>query len=287
MEGAFVFPKFNRPLYSRCKFLSTTAMLMSNVLILGPPSSGKIRIAQFLSNDFNTSRISSSSHSGVVYNFDLITKYYTANLNLLIEEFPNERDDLKQPLEELLKETYEELLSENLSDFVEVFQGVIFTLDAATTSSATRTKVLDIFTKIKELFIDHEAFFVVVQPESEIKKEDVDEFEDEVILSGFEFVNFSEDGKNEYMDKLGRDRLREILESHEWAATEPMSKERYETFKKRLAETLTQNLLTDDQVSLDDILLKLLLDKQKVLGMKPEERKEYVDKLVEEYLEFF
>ena len=46
-----------------------------------------------------------------------------------------------------------------------------------------------------------------------------EEWDDRSMEYGFEFVDYTADGKNEFGEKVGLERLREALEANEWAAT--------------------------------------------------------------------
>lgn len=261
-------------------------MASNNILMLGPPGSGKIRIAQLISGDHDTSTISQESHSGLVYTYNLATKYFSAKVNLLLEEYPDHRDS-DTALVELLQATYDELRSEQCAELRDAISGLIFTFDMSIPQE-TLEQLLGLFAKVKELFEDKDVFVVVVGTSEAANVEAV---EDQIILSGFEFLNFNESGKNEFMDKLGKDRLVEIVESHDWddVTTQSMSAEDYLKHQKEQADQMTEKLLSEEQaeVSFETMFHKLALAKEKAEGMNPEDKKAYVDKLVEEYLEYF
>lgn len=48
----------------------------------------------------------------------------------------------------------------------------------------------------------------------------VEEIEDLVITHGFEFINLNTQGINEFKEKQGKDRVVELIESHEWTNME-------------------------------------------------------------------
>ncbi|GEQ67034.1 hypothetical protein JCM33374_g697 [Metschnikowia sp. JCM 33374] len=271
-------------------------MRTNNVLVLGPPHSGKIRIAQHITKDLDTSTLQPESHSGLIYNYQLNTKYFSSNVNLLIEEYPDSRDSHASPVASL-QSFYTELKSPEYSELRDALDGLVFTVDFARHSDIF-SDLLDIFIQIKSLLEDNDIFSVVVSCNDSLSKSTVDMVEDEVISHGFEFVNFSEEGTNEYREKLGKDRLVEIFQSHEWSQTEnPISDETYTKHKTDklgpMAESLIANEAdeTTDQrlsrVDLDILFAKLKFDKQRAEGMSQEEKKSFVEDLVDNYMEYF
>lgn len=272
-------------------------MAPNNVLILGPPKSGKVRLAQFISDDYDTETIQETSHSGLIYNCDLATKYFQVNINLLVDEYPGSREDADKELVESLQEWLTEFSSEEMLELREALDGVVFTIAMETLASDSMGKFMDVATQIKEL-LHEEAFFVVGgSADREMDALKVEEIEDEVISSGFEFVNLQESGSNEYREKLGRDRVLEIFHSHTWSDMEKTSQpeevfvshkhDKLAGMSQGLLEVEEEQDLPEKELDLERILQKLRIDKEKVDTLKEDEKRDYVDKLVEEYLEYF
>lgn len=265
-------------------------MIPHNVLILGLPNSGKIRLAQYITGDLDTSTILSNSHSGLIYNSDLITKYFKINLNLLLEEYPEERGCPPEESIQHLQTWYTEFANDEYEELREALDGVIFTFNMDHTLPDTLQQSLEVISKIKELLGDWEGFTVVAgTSEKGIEKSEVEAMEDEVILFGFEFVNCNESGTNEFHDKLGKDRVKEVLDTHEWTNME-FTENDYVNNKESKIDLMTQGLLApeDDasKMTLDQLFAKLQVEKSKVEGMSSETREAYVQQVIDELIDY-
>ena len=129
----------------------------NNVLIVGPPRTGKKFIAQLLSGDLDSSTVSSKSHSGLVYQHAIETKYFKAMINLLIEEYPETRDF--PPTERDLAAFVDEIGKPEYQDLRDDLDGILFTIDlktAADTARDTQKLRLKQFERIRALFGDQE-----------------------------------------------------------------------------------------------------------------------------------
>lgn len=265
----------------------------NNVLVLGPPKSGKIRFAQFISGDYETETISDDSHSGLMYKCNLKTKYFSVDVNLLIEEFPESRKEPEEKWISSLQTWFGEFESDTMADLREVIEGVVFTVCVNEWDDNVIKQQLDILSNMKDLLKDNDPFFIVMGvSEHDIEQDTMADLEDLVLLNGFEFVYFNDSGMNEFRDKMGKDRLLEVLETHEWTQKHltHVSNEDYMAYKKEKMTLMTQGLLQEDDCNiptLDVLLQKLQIEKLKVEEMKENERKGYVDGLVDEFLEYF
>mmetsp|Transcript_4746 Transcript_4746/g.5758 ORF Transcript_4746/g.5758 Transcript_4746/m.5758 type:complete len:191 (-) Transcript_4746:6402-6974(-) len=103
-------------------------MIPNHVLVLGAPNTGKLRICELISSrklDFTS--VDSKSHSGLIFKTDLSTKYYSLRLNLLVDEYPQQRNSLEcnseeEEEEEAMREQEfegEESMDENHDENVE------------------------------------------------------------------------------------------------------------------------------------------------------------------------
>ncbi|KAM9939921.1 hypothetical protein OXX80_000621 [Metschnikowia pulcherrima] len=269
-------------------------MASNNVLVLGPPHSGKIRVAQHITKDLDTSTIQAKSHSGLIYSFRLVTKYYCSRVNLLVEEFPDSRnspDSTVASLEAFCKE----FGSSEFSELRDELDGLVFTLDVSKQSEAM--SLVDLYLKLKDMFEDDGVFMAVVAF-GNASQQNLDDLEDKVAARGVEFINFIEQGTNEYSEKVGRDRLMEIFEAHEWSHMEPRTKSN-ETVLHGSQElvaapevVLSKNDIDDEgertsRADLDTLFAKLKVDKLRAEGMSEKDKKTFVDELVEDYMEYF
>lgn len=265
----------------------------NNVLVLGAPGTGKIRLAQFITKDYDTSTLTDKTHSGLVYNGVLLTKYFTLKINLLIEEFPHDRTDPTLHPSKCLKDWYQEFLTDEMADLRDVIEGVVFTFNMDDYEAELLDEQLRLMGELKDLLEENDAFFVVMGiSTAEIDQNVLEDIEDQVIMNGFEFVNYNESGTNEFNEKTGRDRLREVFETHEWSQRKDpsLTEEQYMEHKQEKMLLMTESLLPNEEseeLPLDVLLKKLQLEKSKVAEMDENDRKAYVDSLVEEYLEYF
>lgn len=268
-------------------------MAPNNVLVVGAPKSGKIRLAQHISGDYETETILADSHSGLIYNCDLTTKYFTVNVNILIEEFPDDRNVLEKAVEICFSEWFDEFSAEEFVELREALDGFVYSVSMDKVDMIGFEKQLKIVAKIREI-LGEEVFFVVVgAADGKVGPLVVEEIEDQVIVNGFEFVNLQQSGINEYREKLGRDRLLEIFETHEWSNMEKVPlPEEYAAHKKDKLPEMAKGLLEDPDeeaadFDLERVLQKLRIDKEKFQSLDDKEKREYADNLVKEYLEYF
>lgn len=263
-------------------------MIPNNVLIIGPPGSGKIRLAQHISRDLDTGKISENSHSGLIYNCSLTTKYFSTEVNLLIEEYPEERGKISGENEYLksLQQWSKAFYSDDYKELRDAIDGVIFTIDPSETTTKTWSKTMELYSEVKEI-LDDVCFFAAVAAKTD-KAERLEEFEDECIQHGIEFVYEGETGTNEFKDKLGKDRVLEILETHQWSNVSSSDPEEYVRHKEDKIDDMTKGLLEDDDESipLDQLVDKLRLERSKVSSMKPEDRESYVKLVIEELIDY-
>lgn len=265
----------------------------NNILVLGAPGSGKIRLAQFITKDYDTSTIPKDTHSGLVYNTLLVTKYFTLNINLLIEEFPPNRNESTSDIQKCFKNWYEEFCSDDITELREVIEGVVFTLNMDGLDVAKLEDLLLILNDLKQLLIENDCFFVVMGISNGfLSANAITDIEDQVIMNGFEFVNFDESGTNEFKEKVGPDRMQEIFESHEWSQTmkSEITEADYIKHKHEKMLLMSESLLGSEGRQtplLENLMGKLRLEKAKVTEMDDGDKQNYIESLVEEFLEYF
>lgn len=258
----------------------------NNVLIVGPPHTGKLTIAQYVTKDFDCSTVSDHTHSGLVYQHLLRTKYFEANVNILIEEYPDSRvtesssDDLIRHLTsfaaEFAKSDYKELRDE--------LEGIVFTVDLQRWPVALLRTALEQFDCIKALFEDQELFYVVVGNAKDLVDEQVVEIEDEIMQFAFEFVDLSKSGENEFREKTGKDRLLELFESHDWSDFDSST-----VASKGLLpddfEQMTESLMDNEKLPFDKLLLRINAERERVKGLNDEEKERTVRAIVNDLME--
>lgn len=286
-------------------------MIPNHILIVGSPYSGNVKVAQLLSKEEDFQYVSrleeaaEESDSGLIIKTSLTTKYYSIKLNILVDEFSEAKGDsgitssYQRKLEDL-KQWQQEFISEEYEELREVLDGIIFTFSLEHDSAEFISQAMEILSSIKlALESDGEGdwpgFMAVVATSSieagdSIVSQDVlDDLEDIVILNGFEFVNFMEEGMNEYREKIGRDRVIELLETHEWSNMElkKSNDDQYRDNKlKKLEEMKTGLLEGSNETEITTIFEKLTIAKQHISTLPRDKRDAYANEIIDEIIDF-
>lgn len=236
-----------------------------------------------LFGDINDVDIPRDSHSGIIMKTKLKSLYYTCDVNILVDEYPASRDDVqKQDMYSSLVQWFDDFKSEECKELRDVLQGLIFTVNIDTQSADEVAKTLRLVSEIRELFQDN--FFCLVLGVSS-ERRDVLEIEDIAIENALEFVYFNESGENEFKDKIGKDRIKELLYSHEWESLD-IDEDTYKQGKVERAEEMTTGLLDDEKVDLTHVLDKLRSAKLTAADLDGEEKADYVNKVIEEMIDY-
>lgn len=288
-------------------------MIPNHVLILGAPNTGKLRICELISSrNLDFSSVDSKSHSGLIFKTDLSTKYYSLKLNLLVDEYPQQRCNSGCGLEEeeekinALKLWLNEFLSDDFQELREAIDGLIFCFRIDQDSLKYIEECLSVFSDLRDKLNEDRgdgSFSVVVGDSNERKINE--HVEDLVIPFGFEYVNLFEKGEDEFRDKIGQDRLLEIIETHEWSQMDLKkgSQGAYDEKKRNKMSDMTKGLLDgqDEQdgqygkdetqsklINLDDVLMKVQQAKQNVSNndMDDDQKEAYANKVIKDIIDF-
>ncbi|KAI5965665.1 IRC6 [Candida pseudojiufengensis] len=285
-------------------------MIPNHILIVGSPNSGKLRISDLIQSNTEVDRVESlvdkNSHCGTIHKTELTTKYYTIKLNILIDEYANCKDDESE--EHKIKAMInwcDEFLSEEMEELREVLDGIIFTINVKEDSEIYINSQMDVIDKIRsKLDSNHvwPGFIAVVGSLPVGSNEDqynskFEEIEDKAITYGLEFINFQLRGKNEYKETQGKDRILELIESHEWSNMELIksSTEMYESNKNEKLIQMSERLLQDDKEerttpehndSLDKWFTKLTLARENAKNLSPSDREEYANEVIKELVDY-
>ncbi|KAI5962863.1 IRC6 [Candida margitis] len=273
-------------------------MLPNHVLIIGPPNSGKLRMADLISKSdpaSTRSGVNDDSHSGIIQMTSFSTKYYTVDLKLMIDEYPSNRN--YSAYEEYIKELRDwkdEFLAEEAEELREVLDGIIFTINMNWDQSDFLPLLLNEIDDIRarvEQNGDWDGFWAVVGTvpsgeSAELFK--MDGIEDEVITHGFEFINMEQSGINEHRERMGRDRLLELFETHDWTNMELIRQDQnqYHDNKLNKLKEMHTGLLDENNVDLEQMFSKINLAKEKASKLPQAEREQYAKELVDEFMEF-
>lgn len=263
-----------------------STMIPNHILVVGGPGSGKLRIADLILGGKGVDDVDDDSHSGIIIKTDLNTKYYQSKLSIMIDEFPSDRSSTtEQKKLDQLNVWCDEFKAEECKELRDVLDGFIFTINLEKDSLVCIERQVEMIYNLKETLVEmdetfSDIFFIVVGVSEQ--KVDYLVFEDIVIQYGLEFVYFNESGTNEYKEKMGKDRIIEVLESHEWKNTEDIPNTTYDSSKRnKINGDLTQSLLADetpeslsDDVDLAHVMNKLRLAKDQIKDFETKEEKD-------------
>lgn len=274
-------------------------MIPNHILILGSANSGKLRIANLISRNEEIPQLEDAeSHSGLIIKTSLRTKYYFLKLNILIDEYLESKEAPDESKLSELHKWYQEFKSEEFGELREVLDGLMFTINMKTDSISFIGEALEIIEQIKlslgdeESFHDWGGFIAVVGscPENQVVEDDVVlEIEDMVLSHGLEFINLSTEGENEYKEKQGKDRIVELVESHDWTNLEmvKVDSKQYEANKLAKIESMKHKLINEkEELDLDDIFKKLNLARDHALSLTQNEKDKYANKIIDEIIDF-
>jgi hypothetical protein len=223
-------------------------METNHVLVLGGPDGGQIDVARLFES--STEFEQDKPKNGQIVRTKLNSKYFSLNLNLLLDEFPEDCHSdtvtADQKLEGLVK-WYEEFSGKDCDELREVIDGLMFCIDLKYDTLEYVEQALDALDRIRESFgEDWDGFFVVVSVNGMGKPPQfLDDLDDIIALSAMEYIDFDATGVNEFSEKLGKERLLEIFQNHDWKHV--TLKSNYRTNKLHKASHMTTGLLDEDK----------------------------------------
>lgn len=222
-------------------------MTQNNVLVLGAPHSGKLRAAALVGADLATAVGSQESHSGLIFKVNRRTRYFGLDLRLMVDEYLDEQQkavDLP-PLEQWAAE----FMSDDMADLRTALDGMVFCLNVdAQCSHADTQAAVGVVEQLRELLggLEWPGFIAVAGVGGVQDPEKHDIVEDMATLAGLEYINMEQQGENEFRDKLGRDRLVELFDTHEWSSMEREDNEGFESRKMGKGGEMTRGLLDEE-----------------------------------------
>ncbi|KAK6894367.1 Increased recombination centers protein 6 [Candida tropicalis] len=195
-----------------------------------------------------------------------------------------------------LEKWFNEFKSEEFGELRKVLDGLVFTVNMKADSLEFIEKALETVSEIRTSLGDEESqwdgFISIIgsttQGES-VDDDTVEEIEDLVITHGFEFINLNTQGINEFKEKQGKDRVVELIESHEWTNMEllKVNPDQYEKNKMNKVEQMKQNLLEEkESMDLDVVFSKLSVAKERAEDMTQEQKEKYANEIIEEIIDF-
>lgn len=266
-------------------------MIPNHILILGAPHTGKLRTVEtILTRSKKQPPLEpQESHSGLIVKTDYSTKYFSIDLNVLVDEFPDTRAEKWSEDTKLaaLKKWYDEFLAEDCAELRQVLSGVFLCVNTSG-SLGYIEQCLEVLGDLRDHIgsEDGHGFIAIVGTNDD--EADVDEaIEDLVLVHGFEYLNLADLGYNEYKEQIGKDRLLEILDTHDWNNVDKEDP-KYEENKRTKVHEMTTGLLQEDDkdVDLEDILLKLQIAKEEVHDLDPDQKEKYINKVISEVIDY-
>lgn len=229
-------------------------MAQNNVLVLGAPHSGKLRASAVIGADFSGDDDFSGSHSGLIFKVSRQTKYFKHDLSIMVDEYPEERT--RGPSWEHLDAWSNDFMSEDMEELRMALDGIVFCLNVSDRASMDDLEsTMAVLEKIYELLGGAEwaGFFAIVAVSGSDDIENHAIAEDAATIRGFEYINMEEEGESEFRDKLGRDRLVELFDTHAWADIDTSEDDGFAARKRVMAESMCQRLLDEDTETGNDV----------------------------------
>lgn len=199
-------------------------MTANHVLVLGAPHSGKVLLVQHVAPGA-TIDFPAEGHSGIIVPAHLANKYYTMDVKFFIDEYPDPRPPTTASVHdqvEALHQWYSEFSAPEYTELREALDGLLFCVDLSTLEGGALEESLDVVADFRDSYEEDEEWpgFVAVVARHAPSTEAAEAAEEECALRAVEFINFDELGENEYREKVGRDRVVELLETHQWTHTD-------------------------------------------------------------------
>ncbi|KAF2806578.1 uncharacterized protein BDZ99DRAFT_490322 [Mytilinidion resinicola] len=180
------------------------------ILAVGAPDSGVLHLLKDLTG--SAPDLVTDSTAGLSHEWKLETRYYTATLPIWIDEIPH----IGEWREEFVKPEAQEVVSV-LGAWVYCFRKPVKEehLDSV---KETLKAIADVVEKACGYSSDS-VLLAVAMPQSTTPhlERSFEEWEELCSDFGFEFVDFEAKGKNEFGERVGLQRLKEALETNDWA----------------------------------------------------------------------
>ncbi|CDK29877.1 unnamed protein product [Kuraishia capsulata CBS 1993] len=194
---------------------------VNQVLIVGLDGSGQSTLVKDLFG-----RGHHESHDGSVHKaIGLVTKYYSSEIDIWTDAYEKGSFD----------QWANEFLSEEAKPMRESLNGIIFTFDFEEELGEIDQVIghLERITESLDELSGEEDYngwsgfkaAVVSGIPEQSEFEGYDDLEYRFQLAGFELVNYACSARNEFGEKVGKERLREIFETCEWTQMESGSKD--------------------------------------------------------------
>lgn len=157
----------------------------------------------------------SGTTAGLTHDWNLETKYYTANISIWIDEIPNVREWRT----EFVKPEACEVITA-LGGWMYCFKKPVEEKDAVVITE-TLQAIADVIERACG-FGGDQVCLAVAMPQSTTPylEKSGEEWEELAADYGFEYIDFEATGKNEFGEAMGVQRIREALEAGEWESND-------------------------------------------------------------------
>ncbi|CAK1361357.1 hypothetical protein CB0940_03257 [Cercospora beticola] len=186
-----------------------------HILLLGTRESGTLDVVKDLTGSAPDPHVDGST-AGLTHEWNAETAYYKANVPIWIDEV----SEIQSWKTEFVKAEAKEVVDE-VGAWIYCFQ--------RQADGKISPEVEEALKSIKEVVDQHSlaldtTLLAVAKPHGKQAVSSAtanqEEQEDLCMQYGFEYVDYSATGKNEYGEKVGFERLKEVLETNEWASGE-------------------------------------------------------------------
>ncbi|AET38296.1 Irc6p Ecym_2580 [Eremothecium cymbalariae DBVPG len=179
------------------------------------------------------------------------TKYYEVDFDIYVDSY-NE-----------LQEWVKEFKSDEYTDLREILAGIILLFDNSTS--------IDVFNNmIESLKLQNERILVACNiSDKNIEEDQLEALNNKLLGSGITVVNWSEEGVNSYGEKIGKDRMRELLDIHKWDDISLCSNN-----NTGVEQALPESLQCDESMPLESVISKMKEARERYIQMGDKEAAE-------------
>lgn len=166
---------------------------MRVILVIGRSNSGKLDFIKALTGSLPKGlddEAFNNDHSGLIHKYNIRNKYFEASVGIWIEEYSN------------LAETLDAYSSEEAKEVIDSLGAIVYTFRSFDEAEWSLFKNF-----IDKLQLEIPVIGLHMSDEKLLEPPDV---------FTPEYISISEEGVNEFNEKVGLDRVREILDCCEW-----------------------------------------------------------------------
>ena len=234
---------------------------MNRILIVGPKKSGKLTLLKKLTGSLPDI---GDSHAGLTHSLEIENKYFSTTISIWIDEYHDIPDFVN---------AYSTPEGQEVLECVGVICLCLPYIPPRLTGLEVGDKTGLIIHKTRAH--SHE------KQMAEEKREGIEGIDG---WEGWERIFLDEEGVNEYNEKLGVERVREVIESHPWpqsskpASTHPHSSPSMSDLGQE------DNDGNENMADLDILVERLKATREFIATLPENEREEYAKRMVEELI---